>query len=687
VGLEAPIQGRAKSRHRTDDNSEGLAKLVLVEAAAPEQRSYQAARYPPLRADPHETGKEKAFMSLTFKALATLALAVISANGVFGAEAKRPNNIVLFVPDGLRALSVTEDTAPAMAAVRDTGVNFRNPHSVFPTLTTANASAMATGHHLGDTGNYSNTLYVGRPIESANESVTPAVNNSRIRRELDQHFGGNYLNEETLLKVARAREYSTAVIGKGEAASIFDHTEQTGERTILFDDATGSASGIPLSEQVKAALRAAGLSLTTPPQGKNARVGDFKIPGTDVANVDQQRYFVDVATKVVLPMFKARNKPFLLVYWSRDPDGTQHGQGDSLNTLTPGINGPTSRAAIKNADDNLKRLRQALDDLGLAATTNILIAADHGFSTVSKESATSAAAKASYPDVVPGFLPFGFVAIDLAKALNLPLFDPDNKSARVGENAAPRAGNGLIGEDSGKPEVIVAANGGSDLIYVPSKSRRLTGRLLNALIQQDYVSGIFVDDALGLYPGTLPLSAINLKGKAVTPQPSIVVNFRSFTTGCSEPTLCTVIVADTRYQQGQGMHGSFSRGDTMNFMAAIGPDFRTGFADRAPVSNADVGATIAHLLGLHMPRKGHLLARVIREAMPGGRTPVVSAHTQHSPPGANGLQSVLMYQQVGSTRYLDAAGFPGRTVGVPSGKTAVRDAVLTDGDTGGGRQE
>jgi hypothetical protein len=81
---------------------------------------------------------------------------------------------------------------------------------------------------------------------------------------------------------------------------------------------------------------------------ENAKIGDFKTPGTTVANVEQQTYFVDVATKVVLPIFKARNKPFVLVYWSRDPDGTQHAQGDSLNALTPGINGPTSRAAIRN---------------------------------------------------------------------------------------------------------------------------------------------------------------------------------------------------------------------------------------------------------------------------------------------------------------------------------------------------
>ncbi|SEP10897.1 hypothetical protein SAMN05444123_10867 [Rhodopseudomonas pseudopalustris] len=94
------------------------------------------------------------------------------------------------------------------------------------------------------------------------------------------------------------------------------------------------------------------------------------------------------------------------------------------------------------------------------------------------------------------------------------------------------------------------------------------------------------------------MSALGLKGKAVTPTPAIVVNFRSYASGCAEPTTCSVQVADTVLRQGQGMHGSFSRGDTMNFMAAVGPDFKAGFADPLPVSNADVGFTAAHLLGL-----------------------------------------------------------------------------------------
>jgi arylsulfatase A-like enzyme len=604
--------------------------------------------------------------TLTLKTLALLASIVVAATlDAASAETKRPHNVILFVADGLRALSVTPESAPTMANIRDQGVNFKNSHSVFPTFTTANASAMATGHHLGDTGDWSNTIYVGHPTAAAGNSVTPFLESDRVLGEVDQMFGGDYLNEETILKAARGAGLSTATIGKLGPTLIFDHTERTGEQTIIFDDSTGTPDGIPLSNEIKAALSSAGLPLATPGRGANGRVGDFKTPGTTVANVEQLGYFTDVATKVVLPLLKARGKPFVLVYWSRDPDGTQHGHGDSLNELTPGINGPTSRAAIRNADDNLKRLRDALTELGLANSTNILIAADHGFSTVAKQSQTSGSAKATYADVPPGFLPPGFMSIDIAKGLGLSLYDPDSQNALVGENAHPRLrGNGLIGDDPAKPVLIVAANGGSDLIYLPSKDRATARRVIDILLAQDYVSGIFVDDDLGRFPATLPLSAVNLRGRAVTPRPAIVVNFRSFSTGCDQPVLCSATVADAVQQQGQGMHGSFSRADTMNFMAAIGPDFKASFVDPAPVSNADIGMTIARLLGLRIPNKGPLVGRVMREAMPNGRLPAFSMRTLQSQPGRNGLRTVLDYQQLGTTRYLDAAGFPGRTVGL-----------------------
>ncbi len=612
--------------------------------------------------------------SISFFCFGFLALSSASFAAPAFAQNSQPRNLILFIPDGLRALKVTPETAPAMAALRDKGVNFKNPHSLFPTFTMANASGMSTGHHLGDTGTFSNSIYTGKPVTSVASqagTVVPFIEHDQILREVNEQFNGDYLNEETLLKAAREAGFSTAAIGKVGPTLLFDHTERTGTKTITIDDQTGATEkdgkliGIPLSGEMKAALAAARLPDAAPGRGDNGKAGNSTTPGTTVANTRQQDYFADVASKVVLPMFKARNKPFVLVFWSRDPDGTQHNQGDSLNSVVPGINGPTSLAAIKNADNNLAQLRKALDDLGLAATTNIIVSADHGFSTISKESKTSSTVKNTYPDTPDGFLPLGFLALDLAKALDLPLFAPNNKNAPVGANEYPRAGNGLLGKDPLKPDLVVATNGGSDLIYVPNKDRKLAGRTVKALLAQDYVSGIFVDDSLGRFPGTLPLSLLNLKGRAVTPHPAIVVNFRSYSKGCDEPTLCSVLIADTILRQGQGMHGSFSRGDTMNFMAAIGPDFKAGFVSELPVSNADVGITAAHLLGLKRKAKGSLIGRVMTEAMPNGVTPKGYTGTIAGKPAANGLRTVLQFQRVLDQRYFDAAGFPGRTVGLP----------------------
>ena len=227
--------------------------------------------------------------------------------------------------------------------------------------------------------------------------------------------------------------------------------------------------------------------------------------------------------------------------------------------------------------------------------------------------------------------------------------------------------NGLIGTDPSSPDVVVAANGGIDLVYLPKPSaKELVSRIAEMLLGQDYVSGLFVDDALGNIPGTLPLSAINLRGSSVTPVPAIVVNFRSFAAGCGEPLMCAVTVVDHTLQQGQGMHGNFSRADTKNFMAAIGPGFRAKYTDPTPASNAAVGMTLAHILGLKLSKNGDLIGRVLTESLKAGnrQPPQVKQLTRISEPAKNGLQTVLLVQVVGNSMYFDAAGFPGRTVGL-----------------------
>ena len=323
--------------------------------------------------------------------------------------------------------------------------------------------------------------------------------------------------------------------------------------------------------------------------------------------------------------------------------------------MVPGINGPTSKAALRNADNNLKQILDYINsDPQLAANTDIFLTADHGFATISKHeidaaghATTSYAAKWIYKDaqgrqeVNTGFLPVGFVSIDLAHELGLPLFDPDSQidgpdGKKIFEPVDPSAaqqlpslrqhpvgGNGLIGgtgriANQTDAKVVVAANGGSDLIYLPAHDPDLVKKIVAFLARQDYVDGLFVNDEYKNVPGALPSSTIRLIGSSLTPTPTIAVTFKTFSTDPKQPIMSEVQIADYVLQQGQGMHGSFGRGNTFNFMAAIGPDFKKQFVDQAPISNADIAPTLAQILGFVIISKGELKGRVLREALAGG---------------------------------------------------------------------
>ena len=639
-------------------------------------------------------------------------------------------NTIIFVADGLRHGMVNATNMPNLYNVRMKGVDFSNSHSLFPTFTTANASAIATGHYLGDTGDFSNNLYTDYPITSVGGSVTPFIENDAVLTDIDEHFAGNFLNEESFLAAARLAGYNTSAVGKLGPVLIQDVTQGNTKvvpTTVIVDDSTGRAGGVTLRSDVVNSINKNPYFITTyvtpgyttsaiiapartngcaaTEQCSNGLAGTNTTSGTTSPNTIQQNYFVDVLTRAILPTFNTEKKPFAAVYWSRDPDGSQHNQGDSLNSITPGINGPTSLAGIKNADNNLGQILSylnATDDPNnpgkkLNETTNVFVTSDHGFSTISKQQIDAAgtmtksyAASLSYPGVNKGFLPKGFVAIDLAHALGETLYDPDTAStAIVNGNGAytlidpisgqlSKNGHSLIGGtgivSNGKVDakVIVAANGGSDLIYIPSGDPALARKIVDILTQQDYIDGIFADGRFGTIPGALPLSSINLQGTALTPIPAIVVNFKSFINPqCpnTEKTTCYVEIADHALQQGQGQHGSFSRGDTYNNMAAIGPDFKSSFQSSLPVSNADVALTLASILKLDIPSQGTLVGRVLTESLVNSglsSTAEASSKVLISTPATNGYQTVLNYQILNGkghpqgaplhrTRYFDTA--------------------------------
>ncbi len=642
------------------------------------------------------------------------------------ARARSPRNLIIFVADGLRHDSVNASDAPTLLRVRSLGVHFVNSHSLFPTLTTANASAIATGDSLGDTGIFSNTEYSGAPIFSGRSfrnqpgTPTPFLEDDRVLADLDDRYpDGTFIGAQSVLALAREHGMNTAAIGKLGPVAIQDLTQigtQGGllrtppgaapdglrvpqsaapdatqlrtPQTVVFDDSTGSPAGVPVAPAIAAELAAAGLS-PAPPRRRQPS-GNVALPGTLQTNAAQQQWLVDATTRAVLPAFVRSGKPFVLVYWSRDPDGTQHNQGDSLNHLDPGINGPTARAAIANADANLKQILDFLDaDPQLRATTDVLITSDHGFATISKHqldaqghSTASYSTRFTYRradgqvEVTPGWLPPGFLAIDLAHALDLPLFDSDAPQRSDGvtryvpvdparpasseSRPRPTLGSALIGGSgtaTGAPaKVIVAANGGSDLIYIPDGNRALARTVVAFLLSQDYTSAVFVDPALGSFPGALSMSSIGLQGTARMPRPSMVVAFRTF---LREPgnLLSAVQIADTTLQEGQGSHGSFGRDNTFNNMEALGPDFKHSFDDSLPVSNADIAVTAAYLLGLQLPQNSGPTGRVLTEALEGNTARMVSAsrRTEVSTPDAAGSATMLQFQQLEGRRYFDTA--------------------------------
>ncbi len=643
------------------------------------------------------------------------------------AQAQKPHrNVIIFVADGLRHGSVNPTDTPTLYAIRTQGVHFENSHSLFPTVTTANASAIATGHRFGDTGDFSNGLYVGfRVFDTGNfrhehpGTTMPFIENNEVLADLDSHAHGNYLNEATLLELARQNGYNTAAIGKLGPTAIQDiaqlnpangdYPQPTAPATVIIDDNTNydprdpakrSSASIPLPPAVVNRLLNAGVPVAAPGRNNgypsktvydNGYAGDASHPGTLAANTTQQQWFADVITQALLPMFTESGKPFVLLFWSRDPDASQHDEGDSLNHLKPGINGITSTLGVRNADHSLHEIVQWLDaHPAIKANTDIFVTSDHGFATASRHEidrngtvTKSEAAKHLYYDASDqlntpqGFLPSGFLSIDLAVALHTKLWDPDSPTPdgssapykQVQLDSAglphsnqwqrPRFGNGFLGETIQKPDgsdalAIVAGDGGSDLIYVPTKSADAVKSIVKALLSFDYVDAIYVDDQYGKLPGTLPLSLIDLTGTALLPRPAIVVGFKVFYLKPGD-LMQGIQVSDSSLQQGQGNHGGFGRESTWNNMAAIGPDFKRGYVDKAPVANSDITPTLAAILGIKLQPKGKLEGRVIQEALV-GKPDVKAPKTTtliSDPDPDHKLRTVLFMQEFGGQKYFD----------------------------------
>src|SRR5207245_4671390 len=126
-----------------------------------------------------------------------------SANG----QIRRGEHVVMVVWDGMRPDFVSEQNTPTLWKLAQSGVTFRNHHSVYPSATIVNGTPIATGVHPNHSGLIANHHY--RPEIDAHKLVD--VENVGVVVRADQLRGGKYIGVPTIAELTHNGGGTTAV--------------------------------------------------------------------------------------------------------------------------------------------------------------------------------------------------------------------------------------------------------------------------------------------------------------------------------------------------------------------------------------------------------------------------------------------------------------------------------------------
>ncbi|MFL6568910.1 MAG: alkaline phosphatase family protein [Chthoniobacterales bacterium] len=454
----------------------------------------------------------------------------------------KADHVVLIVWDGMRADFVKEEYAPNLTKLASGGVRFRNHHSVYPSLTNVNATALATGVYPARSGMIANWAF--RPELSGGKLARTDA--PEIIRKGDATHEGHYLSATTIAELVRARGGRAAIAGTKTASLLHNRNQPARDAThsvTLFAGETLPESALaPLVDSLG------------------------KFPEEETPNSTQDAWTTRALTEVLW----RDGVPKFSLLWMSDPDKSQHAS-------SPGSK--DSLGGIKSADDNLGRVLRALDSKGVLDKTDVIVASDHGFSTIERR-------------------------IDVAELLQ-----------KKGFNVADEKDSTLA-----RAEVRVAGNGGMALFYVGEHDRPTAERVVEVLQQTDFASVILTREPT---PGTFPMSLVHVD---VDPGPDVLMSFRWSDHANSSGTR-GMIDANAGTDPNKATHGTFSPFDLHNTFVATGPDFRHGIQDELPTSNVDVAATIMNILGLTAPQP--LDGRVVSEAMTGSGAP--QPKVEHQP--------------------------------------------------------
>jgi predicted AlkP superfamily pyrophosphatase or phosphodiesterase len=267
-----------------------------------------------------------------------------SGNLVAASAASAQRHVVVVVWDGMRPDCVTEEDAPTLWKLAKEGVVFRNHHSVYPSATNVNGTALVTGGYPGRSGIMANHVY--QPDIDNKKSID--VENPEVVKKGDALSGGKYVAFPTIAELVRAAGRQTVTAAAKTVGLLQDRH---------FDSKRDKDSAVLVSGQM---------------QSSDALASIVKLAGLFPTTYAQKDAWT---TKALTDVFWKDRVPAFSLLWLSEPDGTQH-------ETAPGS--PEARAAIKSADANLAAVLSALDRFGARATTNIFVVSDHGFSTIER---------------------------------------------------------------------------------------------------------------------------------------------------------------------------------------------------------------------------------------------------------------------------------------------------------------
>ena len=563
--------------------------------------------------------------------------------------------VIIFVWDGLRTDDITPEITPNYFALARSGVVFADHHAVYPTFTMMNSASIATGTYPGVHGFYGNVVYApvarGKNAKGVDlDFAAPAfIEDFGVVEAVRDSYQGKLTLVATMLQAAQAKGLTTAAVGKFGAAFIQDY--QRGG-IILDEDAAmplGFAkelqqAGYPLPRNNRNAYQAGALTLADNNGDPTAPIPVRRLMDGQTANpLDRSgalsrrgfTYLTDVFVNYILP----NKKPDLTIFWSKEPDATSHAYG-------PGTY--NSIDATKLNDEILGRVVDKLRQLGWEQSTDIIITQDHNHSTVSGDVAhyplrsivdRGVGSHDPHGHSVSGFVRTaelltrdGLKAYDGAGCRDIPIlsgimFDGTQLQPRQVDQHGHVCGPAqkytspayLVPKPIPPGAIVVAANAGSDYLFVPDGNIDTVKAAVASLQSRLQFGAIFVSDKHGEIAGTLPMSLIKTESSASGRAPDIIVSF-SFDENVAVAGRPGISYASSVNRRGD--HGSFSPTDTHISMMVHGPDFKSGLYDTLPTANVDIAPTIARILAFNMPG---VQGRVFEEALKGG--PHVTEYT------------------------------------------------------------